>query len=473
MSRETKVFKNVDWITVTIYLLMVTFGWLNIYAANFTPDNPVFFDTAREYSKQLIWIGFAFFIIWLIMMSDSKLYVSFAYVFYGITILLLLAVLVLGREVNGARSWFEIGAFRFQPSELTKVGTNLALAYVMSRYNFNIAKTKNILLMGLVWLLPVAFIFLQNDTGSALVYGVFLLVFYREGMTPYILIFAGLSAFIAILTLLVSNLAVDLVMIAIAFGALYKLGAKKEVQISAIAILALSLLLEFVHLITNMGINWEIVILATLLPIAIYFFVISYFKKSLLTTYGIVVLLGFVFFSYSVDYLVSNVLGDHQRNRIHVMLGQLKDPKGVEYNVIQSKIAIGSGGFMGKGFLEGTQTKFNFVPEQSTDFIFCTVGEEWGFVGSVAVIALFIGLMLRILFLAEKQHSAFSRIYGYGVASIIFFHVAINIGMTIGLVPVIGIPLPFFSYGGSSLWSFTILLFIFVKLDSNRTELLR
>lgn len=327
--------------------------------------------------------------------------------------------------------------------------------------------------MGLVWLLPVAFIFLQNDTGSALVYGVFLLVFYREGMTPYILIFAGLSAFIAILTLLVSNLAVDLVMIAIAFGALYKLGAKKEVQISAIAILALSLVLEFVHLITNMSINWEIVILATLLPIAIYFFIISYFKKSLLTTYGIVVLLGFVFFSYSVDYLVSNVLGDHQRNRIHVMLGQLKDPKGVEYNVIQSKIAIGSGGFMGKGFLEGTQTKFNFVPEQSTDFIFCTVGEEWGFVGSVAVIALFIGLMLRILFLAEKQHSAFSRIYGYGVASIIFFHVAINIGMTIGLVPVIGIPLPFFSYGGSSLWSFTILLFIFVKLDSNRTELLR
>lgn len=473
MSRENRVFAKIDWISVSIYLLLVVFGWLNIYAANYTPDNPVFFDTAREYSKQLIWIGFSFFIVWLIMMTDSKFFVSFSFVFYGLAMFLLLAVFIFGREVNGARTWFEFGSVRFQPSELTKVGTSLTLAYIMSRYNFNLSKFRSMIFIGAIWLVPPILILLQNDTGSALVYGVFLLVFYREGMSPYILLFVGLSAFVAIITLVLPNVAVNLIILAIGLGALYQLGSKKPVATVAISILGVSLLIKVVDLITPTGINWELLTLGFLFPIAIYFFVISYLKRSMLNTYGIIVIIGFFVLAYSTDYIVNDVLSEHQRTRIAVMLGQKNDPKGVEYNVIQSKIAIGSGGFSGKGFLEGTQTKFNFVPEQSTDFIFCTVGEEWGFLGSVGVIALFIGLIMRLIYLAEKQHSTFSRIYGYCVVSIIFFHFAINIGMTIGLVPVIGIPLPFFSYGGSSLWSFTILLFIFLKLDSNRTELLR
>ncbi|MBP8850954.1 MAG: rod shape-determining protein RodA [Breznakibacter sp.] len=470
MARDSKLFGNVDWITITIYLLMVLFGWLNIYAANYTPDNPVFFDSSREYAKQLIWILFSFGLIWLIMMSDSKAYVAFAYLFYAFTLLLLVAVLAFGRKVNGAQSWFEIGAFRFQPSELTKVGTNLVIAHAMSRFGFSWNKMSDLLKLMAIWLVPPVLILLQNDTGSALVYGVFLLVFYREGMSAYILLFVGLSAFVAILALLLPLVALVVIIIAVTFFVLWQKGAKKPIQFTALALFISLLLVQIYHLITDMVVEWDFVVLALMIPIAIYFFIYSFVKRSSLTAYGMLVLIGFVAFSYSVEYMVNHVLSDHQRTRIQVMLGQKNDPKGVEYNVIQSKIAIGSGGFAGKGFLEGTQTKFNFVPEQSTDFIFCTVGEEWGFIGSVAVLALFVGLIIRILFLAEKQRSAFSRIYGYGVASILFFHFAVNIGMTIGLVPVIGIPLPFFSYGGSSLWAFTILLFIFVKLDSNRTE---
>lgn len=470
MARDSKLFGNVDWITITIYLLMVLFGWLNIYAANYTPDNPVFFDSSREYAKQLIWILFSFGLIWLIMMSDSKAYVAFAYLFYVFTLLLLVAVLVFGRKVNGAQSWFEIGSFRFQPSELTKVGTNLVIAHAMSRFGFSWNKMSDLVKLLAIWLIPPVLILLQNDTGSALVYGVFLLVFYREGMSAYILLFVGLSAFVAILALLLPLVAVVVIVIAVTFFVLWRKGAKKPIQFASIALFLSSILVQIYHLFTNAVVEWDFVVLALIIPIAIYFFIYSFVKRSSLTTYGMLVLIGFIAFSYSVEYMVNHVLSDHQRTRIQVMLGQKNDPKGVEYNVIQSKIAIGSGGFAGKGFLEGTQTKFNFVPEQSTDFIFCTVGEEWGFIGSVAVLALFVGLIIRILFLAEKQRSAFSRIYGYGVASILFFHFAVNIGMTIGLVPVIGIPLPFFSYGGSSLWAFTILLFIFVKLDSNRTE---
>ncbi|MCG8579595.1 MAG: rod shape-determining protein RodA [Bacteroidales bacterium] len=466
--------KSIDWITVGLYSLLVLFGWLNIYAANFNPENPVFFDTGKEYFKQLVWIGFSLVFVGMILITDSKFYVEFAYIFYGITILLLIVVLLFGKEINGAKSWFEIGPIRFQPAELSKMATNLAVARALSRYGFSFQKFSDILKAGAIVLFPMLLILLQNDTGSALVYSVFIIVFYREGLTGYILTFGFIAAIVATLTLMIPNATIIGLIVVSVLVILYFKGARKELikaMISGAVVLGLS---YGAYAYFKFNIELEFILLPSIVVTSVYLLYTTIAKRinKFVPTY-LIILWSAIILTVSADYFFEDILSNYQRTRINVLLGLEEDPLGAGYNVNQSKIAIGSGGLTGKGYLQGTQTKFDFVPEQSTDFIYCTVGEEWGFVGSTAVVLLFLSLLLRLIFLAEKQHSTFSRVYGYGVAAIFFFHFAINIGMTIGLAPVIGIPLPFFSYGGSSLWGFTLLLFVFLKLDINRNELIR
>ncbi len=405
---------------VGMFLLMVIMGWLNIYAAVYNEDHQSIFDLSQSYGKQTIWIGGALILALMILVIDGKFYAAFSYPIYGAMLLLLLSTFAFARDVKGSYGWIDIGSFKLQPAEFAKFATNMALAKYLSTLDIRMQDLRTKITSLILLAVPMGIILLQNDTGSALVFGAFIFVLYREGLSGNILLLGFLTIVLFVLTLL-----------------LYK-----------------SLLF---------GIIWGIAIL--------FFFLIRKTRKNI-----IVIVVGALLASsvvFSVDYVYNKVLQQHQRTRIDVLLGKQTDLKGAGYNVNQSKIAIGSGEFWGKGFLQGTQTKYDFVPEQSTDFIFCTVGEEWGFIGSFVVIGLFMALFARIIYVAERQRSQYSRIYGYGVASILFFHLMINIGMTIGLAPVIGIPLPFFSYGGSSLWSFTILLFIFIKLDAYRLQILR
>jgi len=418
--RETKhIFQHIDRVTVIIYLALVIIGWLNIYAAVFNDEHNSILDFSQKYGKQLIWISCAILLAIIILAIDGKFFAAFAYPIYIISMLTLIAVMFVGVKINASRSWFQISDFRIQPAEFAKFATALAVAKYLSNLNIRIEELKTKITVGAIILLPVLIILLQNDTGSALVYFSLIFMLYREGLSGNWLIIGLLLIIMFLLALIINEF--------ILMGAV-----------------------TFVFL--------------------IMFYFIKKRRKEILTLVGIFLMC--LVFIFAVSYIYKNALQPHQRDRIDVLLGKDVDLKGVGYNLNQSKIAIGSGGFWGKGFLKGTQTKYEFVPEQSTDFIFCTIGEEWGFVGSSVVIVLFIGLLMRIVFMAERQRSPFSRIYGYCVASILFFHITINIGMTIGLFPVIGIPLPFFSYGGSSLWSFTILLFIFVKLDAYRMQLL-
>ncbi len=449
-------------------------GWFNIYAACYDDTHDSIFDFSMRYGKQLVWIGVSYVIVILIMASNFRLYSVLSYFIYGFMILLLMAVLVVGTKTNGARSWFEIGPLKIQPAEFAKFATALALSKVMSAYNFDIKKINNLLLAIGILALPAGLILLQPDMGSVLVYASMIFVFYREGLWSMVLwlIVVGIAIFVTTLQYPLVFVMIGIVIVAgiwlLAFGRTIV-----EVLIAWGAVAVLTGLLWIVnHYLLHDRFEWHHLIVGAsliLLPaVAIY----SYMQRAWSATLiwlGLIACFAVVF---SVDFVFNNIMTDHQQTLIRVFLGLEVDPKGTGYNVEQSKIAIGSGGFAGKGYLQGTQTKFNFVPEQATDFIFCTVGEEWGFVGSTVVILLFLSLILRIIYLAELQRSAFARIYGYCVASILFFHVGINIGMTIGLVPVIGIPLPFFSYGGSSLWSFTVLLFIFVRMDASRDELL-
>ncbi|NPD44458.1 rod shape-determining protein RodA [Lentimicrobium sp. S6] len=419
MREKNSILKNVDWWLVGLYFALALMGWMSVYAAVYNPEHSSIFDMGERYGKQALWIGTSVILIFIILLIDMKFFTSFAYVIYGATLLLLVAVLVMGKEVAGSKSWIQVGSFALQPSEFAKFATNLALAKYLSSIQINLKDVKQVIRSGVIIFAPSVFIFLQNDTGSALVYFSFILVLYREGFSGNFLVFGFLLALLFILTLLVGKLTM-------------------LISVALIAVL-LFLLMKKV-------------------------------RKNILSLLAILVLVGG--FIFSIDYAFENILQEHQKTRIEVLLGMKTDYRGAGYNVHQSLIAIGSGGPTGKGFLQGTQTKYNFVPEQSTDFIFCTVGEEWGFLGTATVVILFLFLLIRIIIVAERQRSSFSRIYGYGVASILFFHFSINIAMTIGLAPVIGIPLPFFSYGGSSLWSFTVLLFIFIKMDSYRLELL-
>lgn len=472
-SRSNNLLANIDWVSILLYLLLVLIGWLNIYAAVYDENHSSIFDITQKYGKQLIWIGAAFVLAFLVLLTDSKFFTTFSMVIYGIMILLLIAVLFLGTETKGARSWFEVGDFRIQPAEFAKFATNLAIAYVMSRHNFKVMRFSSLLTIGLILVLPAGLIILQNDTGSALVYSSFILVLFREGLHGSILLLCFVAAAIFIMALLYSPFTVLLVIIGgtlIAFY-YYRHDIRELFQIILFigCVFGLFVLIRWMF---NLSISdyYMLLIVYVIASITAIYPIYKRKMKNMITLLLISWLC--VGAAPSVNYAFDH-LQPHQQNRINELLGIKVDPKGTGYNVTQSKIAIGSGGLLGKGFLQGTQTKLNFVPEQSTDFIFCTVGEEWGFVGSTFVIALLAVFILRIIKLAERQRSSFSRIYGYGVASILFFHVAVNIGMTIGMAPVIGIPLPFFSYGGSSLWSFTILIFIFLRLDANRLQVFR
>jgi len=448
-------------------------GWLNIYAAVFNEQHQSIFDVSQRYGKQLMWIGAAVVLIILIFLVDGRFYTAFAYPIYILTLLLLLVVLLVGREINGARSWIEIGTFRLQPSEFAKLATALALAKFMSVYRFDLMKQKNLLIVAIILFLPAAFILLQNDTGSALVYVSFVLLLYREGLPGVVLALGVFVVLLFVFTLLYSVTFVCSMVVLLAF-IYYYFYRRNTKEVFYAAVILFSLYSIFYGLDYYYDLQWSLAI-KLILPflIASLFFIVYIFKNRLNKVYWLLfIVISSLFFTYSVNYVFTNVLESHQRDRINNLLGIEFDPLGAGYNVNQSLIAIGSGGFSGKGYLQGTQTKFNFVPEQSTDFIFCTVGEEWGFVGTFTVLSLFSFLLIRLIIIAERQRSAFSRIYAYGVMSIFFFHLLINVGMTIGLAPVIGIPLPFFSYGGSSLWAFTILLFILLRLDASRNEIL-
>lgn len=476
MNRVEKnsVLASIDKPTVLLYLLLVFMGWLNIYAAVYSEDHSSILDVNAQYGKQMLWICAAFVLIITILILDSKIFPAFSLGIYAGVMFLLLSVLFLGKEVNGARSWFEFGAFRFQPAELAKVATCLMLAKFLSLYNIKLTKPRTIFKIGIIIGLPVLFILAQNDLGSALVYGSLLLVLYRQGMPGIILLLLVYVVFNFAFSLLFGSFWVSVAIVVIFFIAfiLYE----KHIKAFIIGVLSYGGVVFISYLILyflKMEVNpfWLIAVPFFLVGPAGLILAYRHKLYKLFVIYGISLLsLGF---SYSVNYIIYNVLSEHQKDRIEVVFGMKSDPLGVEYNLIQSKIAIGSGELYGKGFLQGTQTKLNYVPEQSTDFIFCTVGEEWGFIGTTTLILLYIALLLRLVFLAERQRSVFSRIYGYGAASILFFHIALNIAMTIGLFPTIGIPLPFFSYGGSSLWGFTILLFIFVRLDANRDSLIQ
>lgn len=414
-QQNNRFFFNVDWITILIYMALCIVGFINIFSVQYDPDKSEAFNFAAEYGKQLIFIISGLILGLSILLLDSKFFSVFAPVVYGITIMLLIAVLVVGRNVGGNQAWIPLGSFRLQPSEFAKFGTALLLARYISTFNLKLNTLKPILICAAIIVLPMALIMLQPDAGSMLVFLSFMFPLYREGLPGNLLIIFWGAVLLFILNLFVtpSLLIISILII----GGLFAYNARKRVQ-----------------KVINVGIITAIAIC--------YLFV--------------------------AKYIFENVLKSHQRTRLELILGLTSDNRGAGYNVIQSKIAIGAGQLTGRGYLEGTQTKFGYVPAQSTDFIFSTIGEEWGFAGCFVVIGLYVFLLLRILNMAERQRSAFSRIYGYSIACILFFHVFINIGMTIGIMPVIGIPLPFISYGGSSLWSFTILLFIFLKLDSNR-----
>lgn len=419
MRYKKNIIDHIDWWLVIMYVALMLIGWISIYAALYQEGSSIF-NFSEKYGRQFIWMFVAVFIAIIILLFNWKFFEGFAYILYFISILSLIGVLIFGIEVNGAKSWFDFGFFRIQPAEFAKCATALAVAKYLSKLNINIEKMSTKLIVSSIVIAPVLFVIFQNDTGSALVYGSFIIVFYRFGFPANLLIISVIAVLLFISSILISKLILSIIIAVI--GLLFFLVSKKKLK--------------------------EIFISLSLVAISI----------------------GFV---SSVDYVFEKVLEPHQVTRIKILLGQESDPHGAGYNVNQSMIAIGSGGFNGKGFLKGTQTKFNFVPEQSTDFIFCTIGEEWGFLGSLFVLALYLAFIIRIIYITERQRSVFSKIYGYGVASIFFFHIAVNIAMTIGLAPVIGIPLPFISYGGSSLWSFTILLFIFINLDSYRLQILR
>jgi len=474
MKSQNNIFLNIDWITILLYLALVMLGWINIYAAVYSDEHQSIFDIGQQYGKQMIWIIAGMFLAICVLIVDSKFYVAFAYHIYILILLLLVAVLFLGREINGARAWFEVGGVALQPAELGKFATSLAVAKYMSQFGFKMARTKSYIVLGTMMLLPALLILMQNDTGSALVFAVFFLVFYREGLPDVILIGGFTAIILFILALLWTQF--QILMLLIIVSLILFTVIRQSIKEGVIGFVTVSLIYGIMFGLKNIvgfdATPFQLMIFTAILSVLI--FIVYGFSRHIRQAWF--VLLFFIFsiaISLSVNYFYRSVMVSHQRDRVDNLLGIKNDLLGAGYNVHQSKIAIGSGGIVGKGFLKGTQTKYNFVPEQSTDFIFCTVGEEWGFLGTTVVILLFLILLIRLIYLAERQRSTFSRIYGYGVACILFFHIVINISMTIGLAPVIGIPLPFFSYGGSSLWSFTILLFIFIKLDASRTKNLR
>ncbi|HWY97896.1 MAG TPA: rod shape-determining protein RodA [Bacteroidia bacterium] len=419
-DRRSSIVPYIDWFTIGIYGFLVMVGWFNIYSAVYNPAHPGLLDFSQRYGKQFIWLTTAFAMAFLIMLTEASVFSVFAYLLYGIVVFSMLAVRFIGKDIAGSHSWFRIGSIGIQPAELGAFAINLGIAKYLSNENIKMNKISIGLKAFALVVVPILFIVIENETGVAITYTSFIFVMYREGLSGNILLIGFLTIVLFILALVGSKLVLTCVLVGIALLA---------------------------------------------------FMLFTRRKRKDLTKIGVALIMGLVIV-WGTDFAYKH-LEAHQRKRIDVFLGNNVNKNKEGYNLNQAEIAIGSGGAWGKGFLQGTQTKLNYVPAHATDFIFCTLCEEWGFVGASFIVLLFLVLLVRIIFLAERQRSPFSRIYGYGVASLFFIHIAVNVGMTLGLIPVIGIPLPIMSYGGSSLWSFTLLLFIFLRLDANRMQILK
>ena len=473
MTRNINIWTRLDKATIVVFLLMVIAGWFNIYAAVYNEDHSKILDLSQRYGKQFIWIIATLIIAVFIVVIDTRFYFFFAYFIYGGLMFLLLLVLILGKDVNGARSWFEFGTLSLQPSEFAKFGTALAFAAYLNSRKHDLKRLSVFgTTLGIIFL-PAILIALQPDLGSTVVYLALFLVLFREGMSSYIFISGLIMVILFFFTLLFNSVYLTVGIIVAGFVIAWILTRKWKLCIEGFVILAVTTFIVYIlNSLVFKRLSEDNILLLSVILSGVAYAVYVYNKRAVNILVIYLFLLGSLVFVNSVDFAFNTLLKPHQKERVEIMLGIKSDPHGTGYNVNQSIISIGSGGFAGKGYLKGTQTKFKFVPAQSTDFIFCTVGEEWGFLGSFIVIGLYVFMLIRLVILAERQRSDFSRIYGYGVVSILFIHFFINIGMSIGIVPVIGIPLPFFSYGGSSLWGFTILLFIFLRLDASRTEYL-
>lgn len=475
MTTDRNIYRKIDWVMVVCYLLLILFGWINIYASSYEVESANIFSLSQRSGMQMLWMGISLVAIALILfVINPRIYFSLTWWFYLFVVLLLVAVLVVGKEVNGSKSWIALGGFRFQPSEFSKITTSLALASIIGRYNFKITHLPDLAKVLVTLLIPAGLIILEPDAGTMMVYCGFVFMLYREGLTGWIISFAFLIVLLFVITLKFTPGSAILVLLAI-YGIMKGILSKQTFShiltygaiITALAFIPKILQLEFLAKLNAIGPQYFILLFTV--PVIVGSIIRN--RKSnrkIKLKYLVLTFICSVIFIFSVQIIFNKVLKEHHRDRIENLLGITQDLKGAGYNVHQSKIAIGSGGFTGKGYLQGTQTKFKFVPEQSTDFIFCTIGEEWGFVGSVILLTLFLTLILRIISNAEKHTDRSIRVYGYCVACCLFMHVFINIAMTIGLFPVVGIPLPFISYGGTSFLSFTTLLFIFIRLDLER-----
>lgn len=471
-DRSKGIFYGVDAVAVLLYVLLVVAGWLSITAASYDEGTVDLFSFSHFYMKQLMWIGIAWLTALVVLLLDDRFYHMYAYPAYFAGLVLLVGALLFGREVNGAKAWFEFGSVRVQPVEFAKIATALALARVMSEYSFSIERVGDLVKVGVVICIPLGIIVLQNDTGSGIVLGSFLFVLYREGLNKWLCIPVLLIAVLFIFSFLLTPLTLLVLLILVCTLSEAMMNGQWRSRVVYLAALALTsiLLCAAVNLFSPGAMSYYASLLTVTL-LSLVGVVVYAFRTNLLNIFiSMGLFVGAVVFLPTTDYIFNSLLKEHQRNRILSFLGIISDPRGTDYNVNQSKIAIGSGELFGKGFLQGTQIKYGFVPERHTDFIFCTVGEEWGFVGAAVVLSLLCLLILRLMRMGERQQEPFGRIYCYCVASILLFHVLVNVGMTIGLMPVMGIPLPFMSYGGSSLVAFTMLLFIAVRLDASTRQ---
>lgn len=482
MSKRDSIQHSLDWTTVIFYLLLVAMGWVSIYGASYDFDlQGSLFDLGERAGKQIIWILTALALGGAILLLDYRIFNYFAYFIYVGVILLLIVTIFIAPDIKGSRSWLVMGPVSFQPAELAKMATALALAKFMNQYNFKLKSLKDYIIPSVIIMIPFVMILLQKETGSALVFASFLLVLYREGMRGVVLIFAALAVvlFVVVIRYSIVPIGVNqgtwgmvsamILILVIQFA--YAFFFTRH-RMEALILLGGAAIITIISLIVNnwLKLNFDYVAIFVIVTSIIYWTFTELFKRYKKYVLLIFISAFSIVFCYTANYLFNEILEPHQQIRIKVLLNMEDDLTGAGYNVNQSKIAIGSGGFFGKGFLNGTQTKLKYVPEQDTDFIFCTVGEEHGFLGSTGVLILYWLLLMRLLKIAERQRETFHRIYAYSVVSILFFHLMINVGMVLGIMPVIGIPLPFFSYGGSSLWGFTILLFILLRLDASRLE---
>ena len=485
IDKQPGILRNLDWWTIGIYLALLIFGWIRVCGASYTYGEADIFSLSTRSGMQIIWIGTSLALGFVLLMLDDRFYDTFSYVIYAVLMLLLFITIFNPHEIKGSRSWLVLGPMRLQPAEFAKFATALAVAKLMSTYGFTMANIRHFMAAVAIIILPILLIIGQRETGSALVYFSFFLMLYREGM-PGSILFTGVAMVIYFVVgikyeeVLLWNTPTSLgKFVVLLLVQLFSIGMvstyihdkAKVIPMSALCVGITILALLFSEYVIHFDIVWvQLFISAALIGYLVFQGLATRFTNYLMIA---LFSIGSIIFFYSADYVLNDVMEPHQRVRINVLLGLEEDPTGAGYNVHQSEIAIGSGGLQGKGFLNGTQTKLKFVPEQDTDFIFCTVGEEEGFVGSASVLLLFLALILRLIHLAERQPFKFSRIYGYCVVSVFLFHLFINVGMVLGLTPVIGIPLPFFSYGGSSLWGFTILLFIFLRIDAGRNLIRR